>query len=425
MNKVLLAFSGGLDTSYCARYLAVDLGMEVHSVIVDTGGFTRNDLDRIAERAHACKVASHTALDRTQQLYDDVLRHCIAGNVLKNATYPLSVSAERVVQAIAIAEHARAIGATHLAHGSTGAGNDQIRFDVIFRILCPDIPVLTPIRDQRLSRDEEIAYLSAHGVDGDWTKAAYSINQGIWGTTIGGKETLTSDLPLPADAWPSSSEQRTASSEQRTASSEQRTASSEQRTASSEQRTASSEQRVVSLSFEHGQPVALDGERMEPVDVIRALQAIGAAYGIGRDMHVGDTIIGIKGRVAFEAPAAMMLIKAHHVLEKHVLTKWQLNLKDQLSMWYGQLLHEGQFLEPAMRSIEAFFDETQRDVTGTVDIALDRERFTVLGISSPLDMMTSKVATYGEMNRAFDGEDAKGYATIAAVSTMIHRSVRS
>lgn len=411
MNKVLLAFSGGLDTSYCARYLAVDLGMEVHSVIVDTGGFSADDLDRIAERALACKVASHAALDRTQQLYDDVLRHCIAGNILKNATYPLSVSAERVVQAIAIAEHARSIGATHLAHGSTGAGNDQIRFDVIFRILCPDLPVLTPIRDQRLSRDEEIAYLAAHGVEGDWTKAAYSINQGIWGTTIGGKETLTSNLPLPADAWPSNSEQRTASSEQRTA--------------SSEKRTASSEQRVVSLSFENGQPVALDGERMKPVAVIRALQAIGAAYGIGRDMHVGDTIIGIKGRVAFEAPAAMMLIKAHHALEKHVLTKWQLNLKDQLALWYGQLLHEGQFLEPAMRSIEAFFDETQRDVTGTVDLALQHERFTVLGITAPLDMMTSKVATYGEMNRAFDGEDAKGYATIAAVSTMIHRSVRS
>ncbi len=395
MSKVLLAFSGGLDTSYCARYLAVDLGMEVHSVIVDTGGFSADDLAQIEGRAYACGVASHVALNRTQELYDRVLRHCIAGNILKNATYPLSVSAERVIQAIAIAEHARVIGATHVAHGSTGAGNDQIRFDVIFRIVCADLQVLTPIRDKRLSREDEIAYLTANGVQGDWTKSAYSINQGIWGSTIGGKETLTSNLPLPNDAWPSHSAMQSGNAKPQT----------------------------IRVGFEQGQPCSLDGAALDPVTLIRTLNDIGATYGIGRDMHVGDTIIGIKGRVAFEAPAAMMLIKAHHALEKHVLTKWQLNLKDQLSLWYGQLLHEGQFLEPAMRSIEAFFGDTQRVVSGAVDLALSTQTFSVLGIASPHDMMQSSFATYGEMNRAFSGDDAKGFATIAALSTMINQSV--
>lgn len=399
MRKVLLAFSGGLDTSYCARYLSVELGMEVHSVIVDTGGFSVLDLAHIAARAHACNVASHTALNRTQELYDKVLRHCIAGNILKNSTYPLSVSAERVVQAIAIAEHAIAINATHIAHGSTGAGNDQIRFDVIFRILCPHITILTPIRDQRLSREEEIAYLTTHGVQGDWTKSAYSINQGIWGSTIGGKETLTSNLPLPDDAWPSHTTHQIASA------------------------TTPTSHETISIGFERGQPTSLNGTVYAPIALIRMLNELGAAHAIGRGMHVGDTIIGIKGRVAFEAPAAIMLIKAHHALEKHVLTKWQLNLKDQLSTWYGQLLHEGQFLEPAMRSIESFFDNTQLSVNGTVELRLTQKSFDVLGVSSPNDMMRSAFATYGEMNNAFTGADAQGFANIAAVSTAIHRSV--
>ncbi len=395
MNKVLLAFSGGLDTSYCARYLAVDLGMEVHTVVVDTGGFSPDDLRAIELRAHACGVASHAALDRTSELYERVLRHCIAGNVLKNATYPLSVSAERVVQAIAIAEHARTIGATHLAHGSTGAGNDQVRFDVIFRIICPDIVVLTPIREQRLSRDEEIAYLRNHGVDGDWTKAAYSINQGIWGTSVGGRETLTSDLPLPPDAFPSSAYPAP----------------------------PADAAELVTVRFERGQPVALDGEQMSPVQLIRVLNDLGARWHIGRDMHIGDTIIGIKGRVAFEAPAALMLIKAHHALEKHTLSKWQLTLKDQLSIWYGQLLHEGQFLDPAMRSIEAFFDATQQTVSGDVMLRCSRERFSIDGIRSKHDLMRSSFATYGEENRAWTGDDAKGFATIAAVPTSLWNAV--
>jgi len=280
---------------------------------------------------------------------------------------------------------------------------------VIFRILCPDLIVLTPIRDQRLSREDEIAYLTSHGVQGDWTKSNYSINQGIWGTTIGGKETLTSNLPLPDDVWPSD-----AAIEARVNNN-----GSSGKTLQPE----NSHSLIIRIGFEQGQPRSLDDVRMDAVACIRALNDIGASYGIGRDMHVGDTIIGIKGRVAFEAPAALMTIKAHHALEKHVLTKWQLNLKDQLSMWYGQLLHEGQFLEPAMRSIEAFFNETQRNVTGTVHLALSPLTFSVLGISSPHDMMRSTFATYGEMNRAFTGDDAKGFASIAAVSTMINRSV--
>lgn len=393
MNKVLLAFSGGLDTSYCARYLAIDLGMEVHTVIVNTGGFTAAELEQIASRARSCNVASHATLDRTQELYDRVLRFLIAGNVLKNDTYPLSVSAERIVQAIAIAEHARQIGATHLAHGSTGAGNDQIRFDLIFRILCPELPVLTPIRDKQLSRDQEIDYLRQHGVEGDWTKAAYSINQGIWGTTIGGKETLTSDQPLPEQAWSPKGERVQGCKE------------------------------CITIGFTMGEPTSLNGEAMSPIDVITKLNEIGAQFGIGRDMHVGDTIIGIKGRVAFEAPAPLMIIKAHHALEKHTLSKWQLNLKDQLALWYGQLLHEGQFLEPAMRSMEAFFTDTQQRVTGEVDLELFDERFTVLGIRSPYDLMRSTFATYGEMNRAWSGDDAKGFAIINAVATTIHRSL--
>lgn len=392
MNTVLLAFSGGLDTTYCARLLAVDYAMAVHTVIVDTGGFTASELDAIAAKARQCSVASHTTLDRTKALFDTVLRWCIAGNVLKNNGYPLSVSAERVVQAIAIAEHAKAIGATHVAHGSTGAGNDQIRFDIIFRVLCPDIEIITPIRDQSLQRDEEIAYLQRHGVSGDWAKAAYSINQGLWGTTIGGRETLTSHLPLPAHAWPS------------------------------EQVAAADEPRTLTIRFEQGIPTALNGEPLPPVELLRRLNTIGASFRLGRGMHVGDTILGIKGRVAFEAPAALITIAAHHALEKHTLSKWQLQLKDQLALWYGQLLHEGQFLDESMRSIEAFFADTQRFVTGTVHVNLQPHMFEVLGVESTYDLMSSRVATYGEDNRAWTGADARGFATISAIAPSIARS---
>lgn len=396
MKKILLAFSGGLDTSYCARYFAVDLGMEVHTVIVDTGGFSQSDLTAIEKRALACGSHSHVAINRTQELYDRVLRYCIAGNILKNNTYPLSVSAERVVQAIAIAEHAVAIGATHIAHGSTGAGNDQVRFDVVFRILCPNIEVLTPIRDQRLTREQEIAYLTKHGVEGDWTKSTYSINQGIWGTSIGGLETLTSDKPLPNNVWPSAS--LTARAE--------------------------TDHESITIGFDKGQPSSLNGREMKAVDILIQLNAVGSQWHIGRDMHVGDTIVGIKGRIAFEAPAALLLIKAHHALEKHTLTKWQLSLKDQLATWYGQLLHEGQFLEPAMRSIEAFFLNTQERVSGDVIVTLKHERFSIDGVQSKHDLMKSNFATYGEEPRAWSGSDAKGFAVIQSIPTALWESAK-
>lgn len=395
MDKVLLAFSGGLDTSFCARYLAVDKHMDVHTVIVQTGGFSKADLDAIAERAQQCSVSSHTVLDRTQELYDQVLRFCIAGNVLKNGTYPLSVSAERIVQAMAIAQHAQSIGATHVAHGSTGAGNDQIRFDVVLRALCPNITVLTPIRDLALSRDQEIAYLRDNGVDGDWTKAAYSVNQGIWGTTIGGRETLTSHEPLPDDAWFTAQYNVTA---------------------------PQLPPRECRIGFAKGEPCSVDGQNMSAIEVIQYLNQIGSEYQIGRGMHVGDTIIGIKGRVAFEAPAALMTIHAHHLLEKHTLSRWQLNLKDQMSTWYGQLLHEGQFLDPAMRSMEQFFAHTQESVTGEVTLRLEHRRYDVLGVRSPNDLMQSSFATYGEENHAWTGADAKGYAVIASIPSRLQQN---
>lgn len=390
-NKVLLAFSGGLDTTYCARYLAVECNMEVHTVVVNTGGFTTEDLQKIEGKAIACDVASHTTLDRTQQLYNDVLRYCIAGNILKNNTYPLSVSAERVVQAIAIAEHAQSLNVTHVAHGSTGAGNDQIRFDVIFRTLCPHIQIITPIRDNTLTREQEIAYLVSNGIEGEWTKAAYSINQGIWGTSIGGRETLTANEALPEHAWFTSN--RDANAQQ---------------------------SRTISIGFDRGEPCSLNEEPMSPVDVITSLNTIGSEYQLGRDYHVGDTIVGIKGRIAFEAPAAMMLIKAHHLLEKHTLSKWQLNLKDQLATWYGQLLHEGQFLDPAMRSIEAFFVNTQKHVTGQVHLDLYPRYFEIHGITSNADLMNSTFATYGEENNAWSANDVKGFAAIASITSRLH-----
>lgn len=392
--KVVLAFSGGLDTSFCARFLAVDEGMEVHTVIVNTGGFTDADLQRIEDRAYACGAVTHTTIDAVQELYDRVLRWCIAGNVLKNGTYPLSVSAERIIQALAIARFARSVGATYVAHGSTGAGNDQVRFDLVFRIVCPELVVLTPIRDRTLSREESIAYLQKHGVTGDWTKAAYSINQGLWGTTVGGRETLTSHEYVPESAWGLASQKGQDLSPQ-----------------------------TLHLDFYQGHPVAINGEAMSSVDVIRQLDGMASPYGIGRDIHVGDTIIGIKGRVAFQAAAALLTIKAHHALEKHALTKWQLQLKDQLALWYGQLLHEGQYLEPVMRDIEAFFASTQQTVSGRVHIELRDERFVILGVTSDNDLMKSDVATYGEENRAWTADDVRGYATIVSVSTRLHTAL--
>ena len=389
---VVLAFSGGLDTSYCVKYLSEEKGLEVHSILVDTGGFSPEERQSIEQRAHALGVASHRTVDVVNQYYQECLKYLVFGNVLKNNTYPLSVSAERVFQALAVAAYTREIGAEYVAHGSTGAGNDQVRFDLVFNILIPNVTILTPIRDNKLPREAEIEYLKAKGVTGDWTKAAYSINKGLWGTSVGGKETLTSHDYLPESAFPTQLTKHTPE--------------------------------TVDLYFERGELKGINGQQFEnPVAAIRLLTQLAGPFAIGRDIHVGDTIIGIKGRVGFEAPAPLVIIKAHHALEKHVLTKWQLYWKEQLANSYGTLLHEGQFLDPAMRNIETFLADTQTSVTGTVHVQLEPYRFYVLGIESPFDLMSAKFGSYGEMNNAWTGDDVRGFSKILSNQTMIHRKV--
>ena len=380
-NKVVLAFSGGLDTSFCVKYLKEEKGLEVYSAIANTGGFSDVELGEIEKGARSLGVTDHVTLDITGLYYRNCIRYMVYGNVLKNNTYPLSVSSERIFQAIAIVDYARKIGARYIAHGSTGAGNDQIRFDLTFQIMAPEIEILTPIRDLTLSRNEEIEYLKKRGVNKDWTKMAYSINKGIWGTSVGGKETLTSDQALPDDAYPSRLKKD------------------------------GSEEMI--LSFEKGELKSVNGESSDnPVDAIRKVESLGASYAIGRDIHVGDTIIGIKGRVGFEAAAPLMIIKAHHLLEKHTLTKWQLYWKEQLGNWYGMLLHEAQYLEPVMRNIEAFLEHSQANVSGDVILKLHPYRFELIGIRSPHDLMRSGFGDYGEVNKEWDGNDVKGFTKL-------------
>ncbi len=389
-KKVVLAFSGGLDTSFCCIYLSRDRDLEVHSVIVNTGGFSEEELKQIEKRAYALGVTSHAVVDETLNYYESCIKYLIFGNVLKNASYPLSVSAERVSQATAIANYVKLIGADYVAHGSTGAGNDQVRFDMIFNIMIPGVEIITPIRDLKLSREDEIDYLNKHGVEYTAEKARYSINKGIWGTSVGGKETLTSNETLPEEAWPTQVTQ--------------------------------SEPRKLELEFEQGELVGINGESLSPVKAIQKLQAIAQPYGIGRDIHVGDTIIGIKGRVGFEAAAPMIIIKAHHTLEKHTLTKWQLSWKDQLAGFYGNWLHEGQFHDPVMRNMEAFLADTQKTVSGKVFVKLHPYRFEIIGIQSDHDLMSNKFGSYGEMNNSWSGEDVKGFSRIFGNQTMIwHR----
>ncbi|MGB4400242.1 MAG: argininosuccinate synthase [Daejeonella sp.] len=390
-KKVVLAFSGGLDTSFCCIYLTKDRDMEVHSVIVNTGGFSEDELTEIEKRAYALGVTSHSVVDETENYYESCIKYLIFGNVLKNATYPLSVSAERVSQATAIANYVKKIGADYVAHGSTGAGNDQVRFDMIFNIMIPGVEIITPIRDLKLSREAEIEYLNKHGVEYTAEKARYSINKGIWGTSVGGKETLTSNQTLPEEAWPTQVSVTT--------------------------------ERDIELTFEKGELVGLDGEKLSPVKAIQKLQEIAQPYGIGRDIHVGDTIIGIKGRVGFEAAAPIIIIKAHHTLEKHTLTKWQLSWKDQLSTFYGNWLHEGQFHDPVMRNMEAFMADTQETVSGKVFVKLLPYRFQVIGIESEHDLMSNKFGSYGEMNNSWSGEDVKGFSKIFGNQTMIYHRV--
>lgn len=392
MKKVVLGFSGGLDTSYCVKYLSEEKGYEVHSIIVNTGGFSEDELVKIEEHAYRLGVKTHTTVDAVKTYYDRIIKYLVFGNVLKNNTYPLSVSAERLSQALHIAEHALKLNADAVAHGSTGAGNDQVRFDMIFHIMIPGVEIITPIRDLRLSREQEIEYLRSKGVEMNAEKAMYSINKGLWGTSVGGKETLSSKGMLPEEAWPT---QVT--------------------------KTGSEE---IKLSFVKGELSSVNDKMFShPTEAIQHIQSIAAPYGIGRDVHVGDTIIGIKGRVGFEAAAPMVIIKAHHALEKHVLTKWQLNWKDQLAMFYGNWLHEGQILDPVMRDIEAFFESSQHSVTGNVFIQLLPYRFVVNGIESEFDLMSSKFGKYGEMNTGWSGEDVRGFSKIFGNQTAIWNQV--
>ena len=391
-KKVILAFSGGLDTSYCAKLLAEDLGYEVHTLTVNTGGFSDSELTDIEKRALNLGVASHKAVDETKVYYEKVVRFLIYGNVLKNSTYPLSVSAERMSQALAVARYANEMNASAIAHGSTGAGNDQVRFDMIFHILAPTMEIITPIRDKKLSREAEIDYLKSKGVSYNFEKAKYSINKGLWGTSVGGKETLNSLGMLPEEAWPTP--------------------------------LSKSDPEEVKLVFEKGELRKVNGTLFEhPVEAIHYLQEIAGPFAIGRDIHVGDTIIGIKGRVGFEAAAPLIIIKAHHALEKHVLTKWQLNWKEQLSQFYGNWLHEGQYLDPVMRDIESFLSHSQQNVSGEVSITLFPHRFQINGIKSPFDLMSAKFGKYGEMNLGWTGEDVRGFSKVFGNQTMIYHQI--
>lgn len=393
-KKLVLGFSGGLDTTYCAIYLSQEKGYEVHSVIVNTGGFSEAELQHIEKHAYALGVKTHTTIDAVKSYYDKIVKYLIYGNVLKNNTYPLSVSAERLSQAVHIAEHAKKMGAVAVAHGSTGAGNDQVRFDMIFHIMIPELEILTPIRDLKISREAEIEYLKSKGVEMNFGKAAYSINKGLWGTSVGGRETLHSKGVLPEEAWPT---QVT--------------------------KTGSEE---VKIHFEKGEITMINNQAFDhPAHAIQYLQLLAGPYGIGRDIHVGDTIIGIKGRVGFEAAAPMVILKAHHALEKHVLTKWQLSWKEQLAHFYGNWLHEGQILDPVMRDIEAYLESSQAHVTGDVFIQLMPYRFQVIGIESAYDLMSSKFGHYGEMNTGWSGEDVRGFSKIFANQIVIYNSIKA
>ena len=380
MKKLVLAYSGGLDTSYCAKYLSQEEGYEVHAVSVNTGGFSPEEIALIEEKALQLGASSYTSIAALEHFYEKVVKYLIYGNVLRNNTYPLSVSAERIVQAIEIVNHAKKIGAEYIAHGSTGAGNDQVRFDMIFQILAPTIKIITPIRDKSLSREAEITYLQENGIDYSWEKAKYSINKGLWGTSVGGDETLTSNLSLPESAYPS-------------------------------QLTAT-EPKDIKLGFFKGELVSINDQQGTPVQNIIALDAIASEYAIGRDIHVGDTIIGIKGRVGFEAAASLIIIKAHHLLEKHTLSKWQQFQKEQLGNFYGMLLHEGNYLDEVMRNIEAFLSDTQRNVSGEVSVSLHPYRFELNGVNSENDLMNASFGNYGETNKAWTADDAKGFIKI-------------
>ena len=382
-KKVVLAFSGGLDTSFCVKYLTEELGYEVYTAIANTGGFSEEELASIEERAYRLGSKQHATLDITEEYYERSIKYMVFGNVLRNGTYPISVSSERIFQAMAIIQYAKEVGADCVAHGSTGAGNDQVRFDLTFQIMAPEIEIITPTRDMTLTREYEINYLKERGYVADFTKLEYSINKGLWGTSVGGKETLHSEQTLPDHAYPS-------------------------------QVTAEGEESL-KICFVKCEISTVNGvEYASKVDAIRAVEAIASKYGIGRDMHIGDTIIGIKGRVGFEAAAPMLIINAHKMLEKHTLTKWQMYWKDQVGTWYGMFLHEAQYLDPVMRDIEAMLLHSQENVTGVVEITLRPLSYTLVGVESSFDLMKTDFGEYGEVNKAWSADDVKGFTKIMA-----------
>ena len=392
-KKVVLAFSGGLDTSFCVKYLSEEQGYDVYTAIANTGGFSQEELVKIEERALALGAVEHASLNIEQEYYEKSIRYMVYGNVLRNGTYPISVSSERIFQAIAIIEYAKSIGADAVAHGSTGAGNDQVRFDLTFQILAPEIEIITPTRDMILTREYEINYLKEHGFEADFRKMEYSINKGLWGTSIGGKETLHSEQTLPEEAYPS--------------------------------QVVKEQEETLRLTFTEGELTGVNGqEYTDKVEAIRAVEAIGGAFGIGRDMHIGDTIIGIKGRVGFEAAAPMLIIAAHKMLEKHTLTKWQLYWKEQVATWYGMFLHEAQYLEPVMRDIEAMLLSSQRNVTGTVELTLRPLGYTLVGVDSSFDLMKTDFGEYGEVNKAWTADDVKGFTKILGNQIKIYHNVQ-
>lgn len=392
-KKVVLGFSGGLDTTFCVKYLTEEKGYDVYSIIINTGGFSDKELEDIEDHAKRLGVKSHKTVNAVKNYYESIVKYLVFGNVLKNNTYPLSVSAERLSQALHIAEYAKEINADAVAHGSTGAGNDQVRFDMVLNIIAPGTEIITPIRDLKLSRESEIEYLKSKGVEMNFEKAVYSINKGLWGTSVGGKETLQSNGILPEDAWPT--------------------------------QVTKTDTEQITLDFEKGELVKVNNKKFDhPTEAIQYLQSIAGPYGIGRDIHVGDTIIGIKGRVGFEAAAPILILKSHHALEKHVLTKWQLQWKDQISQFYGTWLHEGQMLDPVMRDMEAYLESSQRNVTGKVFIQLHPYRFQIIGIESAYDLMSSRFGSYGEMNAGFTGDDVKGFTRIFGNQVAIYHQVK-
>ena len=382
-KKVVVAFSGGLDTSYTVMYLAKEMGYEVHAACANTGGFSPEQLKTNEENAYRLGAAKYVTLDVTKEYYDKSLRYMVFGNVLRNGTYPISVSSERIFQGLAIARYAKEIGASAIAHGSTGAGNDQVRFDMTFLVMCPEMEIITLTRDRNLSRKEEVDYLNSHGFRADFTKLKYSYNVGLWGTSICGGEILDSKQGLPESAY-------------------------------LKQITKTGSE-ILSIGFRNGEICSVNGKEYDDrISAIQEVEKIGSAYGIGRDMHVGDTIIGIKGRVGFEAAAPMLIIAAHKFLEKFTLSKWQQYWKDQVANWYGMFLHESQYLEPVMRDIEAMLESSQRNVNGTVTLELRPYGFSTVGVDSPDDLVKNKLGEYGEGAKGWTSEEAKGFIKVTS-----------